>query len=167
MRLVEQVLLAVQLEQFDHILARRRVELATIDARIDEGAQTHMSQGARLAGGDIAVQVGDDALWQVVGLQLVGLRQPTECRHQPPVAANHALDQSGLGQVIEAALTAVTLPGGVDQRHPARVAMLKIVLLNRGQQGFRHTNADEAAGGDGAAIIDQPGGRAGADDLVS
>ena len=41
-RLVEQPFLAVDLDQPDELFRRRRVDLAAVLARIDEGAQAHL-----------------------------------------------------------------------------------------------------------------------------
>ena len=82
-----------------------------------------MGERARLAGGDVAEQVRDHALRQVVGLDLVGDRERLQLRHQAPVAADDALDQPVVAEVVEAALLAVALAGGVDERQVARRAV--------------------------------------------
>ena len=71
-RLVEQVLLASDRHQLDQILGGARVDLAAAEPRIDESAKADASQMARAVRGDIAEQMRDDALRQVVGLNLVG-----------------------------------------------------------------------------------------------
>ena len=69
----------------------RCVDLAAAVARIDEGAETDAREVPGLAGGDVAEKVGDHALRQIVGLDLVGDRQVLQLRHQAPVPADHAL----------------------------------------------------------------------------
>ena len=67
---------------------RAGVELAAAVARIGEGAEADPGQVTGLAGGDVAEEVGDDALRQVVGLDLAGHGQRLQLRHQAPVAAD-------------------------------------------------------------------------------
>ena len=90
-RLVEQPFLAVELDQADELLGRGGVDLAARLARVDEGAQADLGEGAGLAGGDVAVEVRDHALRQVVGLDPVLDRQPADLGDQPPMAADDAL----------------------------------------------------------------------------
>ena len=66
--LVEEVLLAVDLHQAHELVLARGVDAAAAVARIGEGAEPHAREMAGLAGGDVAVEVRDDALRQVVGL---------------------------------------------------------------------------------------------------
>ena len=70
---------------------------------------------AGLAGGDVAVEMRDHALRQVVGLDLAGDRQRLQLRHQAPVAADDAPHQPAMRQMVEPALLAVALAGGVDE----------------------------------------------------
>jgi len=144
--------------------------------RIDESAQTDPGDRARLAGGNVAVQVGDDALRQVVGFDFARHRQRLQFWHQPPVAADDPLDQALVPQVVEPALLAVALTGGVDQRQVARLGQpaRARVVFEREVQRFQRagdvlgeTGADEAAGGEGVAGADQAHRLAGADDLAA
>ena len=89
---VEQVLLAVDFDQRHQILGRALVDLAAAEARIDERAEADARELARLAGGDVAEQVRDHALRQVVGLDLVRDRERLQLRHESPVAADDALE---------------------------------------------------------------------------
>ena len=167
--LVEQVLLAVDRHQRDQVLGGARVELAAAVARIDEGAQADAAEVPGLAGGDVAEQVRDHALRQVVGLDLVVHRQLLQLRHQAPVAADDALDQALVAEVVEAALLAVALAGGVDQRQVARRPRRRRrqeALLQRHGDVLGEADADEAAGGDGVAVADQRHRLGGADDLA-
>ena len=116
-----------------------------------------------LAGGDVAEQVGDHALRQVVGLDLVGDGQLLQLRHQAPVAADDAPHQPVVAEVVEAALLAVALAGGIDQGQVARRAEAERVVLRRREEALLQgdgdvlgeADADEAAGGDRVAVADQ------------
>ena len=88
----------------------------------------------RLARGDVAVQVRDHALRQVVGLDLVGHGQCLQLGHQAPVAADHPPHHALVAEVIESAIAAVALPRGVDQREVARMAQALRIALAAGQK---------------------------------
>ena len=77
---VEQPLLAVDLEEADDVLGGALVDAAALAGGIDEGAQADLGQHARLGTGDLAVELGDDAERQVVGLDAVLDRHPGELR---------------------------------------------------------------------------------------
>src|SRR4029079_4640034 len=70
-RLVEKVLLAVDLHQPHDVLGGQRVHTAAVLTRIDVGAEADARQRAWLAGADVAVHVRNDALGQVVRLDAV------------------------------------------------------------------------------------------------
>src|SRR4051794_29024219 len=65
-----QPLPAVDLHHPDEVLGGDGVDLAALQPRIDEGADAHAGERAGLAGRDVAVEVRDHALRQVVGLDL-------------------------------------------------------------------------------------------------
>lgn len=70
-RLVREEGLAVELHPLHEVLPlgpRPPVHLATLVNRIDEGVEANVGNGPRLLGGDVAVEVRDHALWQVVGV---------------------------------------------------------------------------------------------------
>jgi hypothetical protein len=119
-RLVEEHLLAVDLHHADEVVLRRRVDLAAAVARVDEGAEADPAEGSGLAGGDVAEHVRDDALRQVVRLDLARDRELLQLGDEPPVAADDALDEAAVAEVVEAARLAVALPCGVDERQRTR-----------------------------------------------
>ena len=88
--LVEEIVLAVDAHQTDDVGRGAGIQLAAAVARIDEGAQADTGERAGLAGGDIAEQVGDNPLGQVIGLDLVADGQLLQARHETPVAADDA-----------------------------------------------------------------------------
>ena len=165
--LVEQVLVAVDFHQAHELLLRLLIDLPTAEARVDEGAQAHLAQVARLAGGDVAEQVRDHALRQVPGLDAAGHRELLQRGHQAPVAADDARHQPVVAEVVEAALLAVALAGGVDQCQAARRGRFEEAGLERHRQVLGETDADEAAGGHRVAVGDQPHGIGGADHLAA
>ena len=154
--------------------SRALVDLAAAEARIDERPEPDARQQSGLARGDVTEQVGDDALRQVVGLDLVGDRERLQLGHEPPVAADHASDEPLVAEVVEAAILAVALSGGVDERQAARRALavrilaggFDVAFLERDGDVFREADADEAAGGDRVPIANQRDGLTRADDLA-
>ena len=166
-RLVEQPLLAIELDQPDEILGRRRVDLAAALARVDEGAQAHLGEGAGLAGGDVAIEVRDAALRQVVSLDPVLDRKPADLGDQPPMPADDALQEPVMAQPVQPLLLAVPLPRREQQGQVARLAGRDEALLQADQQIVRRADADEARGAQRVAAADQ-GHRLGqAHDLVA
>ena len=136
-------------------------------ARVDEGAQAHLGEGAGLAGGDVAIEVRDHALRQVVGLDPVLHRQPADLGDQPPMPADHALEQPVMPEPVEPLLLAVALPRREQQRQVARLAGLEEAPLQPGQQIVRRADADEARGADRVAAADQGHGLGQAHHLVA
>src|SRR5262249_45793293 len=140
----------------------------------DEGSEPDSRQVPRPAGGDVAEQVGDHALRQVVGLDAIGDGEALQLRHQPPVAADHAAYQPLVAEMIESALLAVALARGIDQREIVRLAdrlttLLvgrQVALLERPRTPLGEADADEAAGRDGVAVADEANRLGGADDLA-
>src|SRR5262249_32616158 len=90
---VEQELLAVDLDQPDDIVLGALVDLAAAVPRIGKGSEPHPREVTGSLGGNVAEQVRDDALWKIVGLDLVADRQPLQLGHQAPVAADDAPHQ--------------------------------------------------------------------------
>ncbi len=69
---VEEIFLAVDFHQADDVLLRLLVELAAAVARIDKSAEPDARDMARPVCGDVAKEVRDHALRQIIGLYLVG-----------------------------------------------------------------------------------------------
>ena len=123
-RAIEEELLAVDLHQTNEIFLGAFVDLAAAVTRIDEGSEADAREMAGPLGGDVAEQMRDDALREIVGLDLVGDREALQLGHQSPVPADHAPHQAFMAEVIEAALLAVALARGIDQREIARLVVL-------------------------------------------
>jgi hypothetical protein len=70
--LVEEIFLAVDFHQADDVLLRLLVELAAAVARIDESAEADARDMAGTVRGDVAEQMRDHTLRQIIGLNLVG-----------------------------------------------------------------------------------------------
>ena len=173
-RAVEEVFLVAERHQRDQIFGGGGVDLAAAEARIDERAQPHAREVSRLARGNVAEQMRDHALRQVVGLDLVAYGERLQLGHEAPVSADHALHEARVTQVVEPALLAVALAGRVDERQVARTAhAVRIVLrrldeavLERDRDVLGEADADEARRGDRVAVPDQRDGLARGHDLA-
>ena len=73
------------------------------------------------------------------------------------MAADHALDHALMAVVVAAGAIPVTLTGCEEQRQVAGMTSLQEPLLQSGGQRLGAGAADEAAGGNGIAVIDQQG----------
>ena len=91
---VEQAFLAVDVDEADEVLLGPVVELAAAVARIDEGAEADARDMPGPMRGDVAEQMRDHALRQIVGLDLVGDGEVLQLRHETPMAADDPLDQA-------------------------------------------------------------------------
>ena len=156
--LIQQPLLPLDIDDLHDVLGGGAVELSAAVAGIHEGIQAHMGDGADLVCGDVPVHVGDNALGQVVGLDLVLQRQRAQRGGAIPVAANDALDHALVTVVVAAGAVPVALTGREEQRQVAGMAGLQKPLFHGFAECFRAGGADEAAGGDGVAVIDQQSG---------
>ena len=97
---------------------------------------------AGLARGDVPVEMRDHALRQVVGLDLVADREALQLGHEPPMAADHAPDEPRLRKMVEAAVLAVSLAGGIDQGEVARLADVSEQLLLGGKAELLERDRD-------------------------
>src|SRR4029453_6716475 len=95
-------------------------------ARIDVGAQTDLRHQPRPPGGDLAHELGEDALRKRVGLDLVRLDERPEARLVADVAADGAPHQPGQTQLREAALREIADPHHPDRRQVTRPSRLRV-----------------------------------------
>ena len=155
--LVEQPLLPLDVDDLDQILLGALVELAAAVAGVHEGVQAHVGDGADVVGGDVTVHVGDDALGQVISLQLVGQGQLAQLGGAVPMAAHHALAHALMAEVIAAGAVPVALTGREEQCQISGMSGFHEALFQGLGQCFRAGAANEAAGGDGVPILYQQG----------
>ena len=119
--LVEQIFAPGNGHQFDQVLGGAGVHFAAAKARINEGAQPDCAECAGLVGGDVAEQVRDHPLRQVIGLDLAADGQTAELGHQPPMATDRPLDQPLMAEAVQTTFLAIALAGGIDQGEVARL----------------------------------------------
>ncbi len=105
--------------------------------------------------GDVAEEMGDDALRQVIGLDDVVDRQFLEFRHEAPVPADHPLDEAFVAQVIEAFLAPVPLPRRIDEGQAARSAVDDEALLERNGDLLGDADGDESGGRHRVVVADE------------
>ena len=154
--LVQQALLAFDLDQLNQIFLGYFVQLAAAVTRVSEGVQTNMGDGAHVMCSDIAVHMGDNALGQVICLDLVLQSQLAQSGSTVPVAADNALYHAFMGKVVTAGTrgAAVALTCCIEQGHVVRMTSLKEALFYCLGQGLRAGTAYETAGSDGRTVRD-------------
>ena len=165
--LVEQPFVAFELDQLDDVARGDLVDAAALVPRVDEGVQADLGERAGLAACEIAEQLGDDALRQIVGVDFFIERQLAHRGHASPIAGHHFAQQSLVAETAQAFGLAVALAGGGEQAQIARRAGLEIAALERLEQRFRHAGLNEAAARQRVAVTHQADGLVGGDDLVS
>lgn len=166
---IEQIVLAAKAFVFDPRCGAggagrpgARVDGRTLVARVERGPwvdkrmQADPGQHARLAAGDGAIQVRQHALREIEGVALLGQCQRRQPRRRAPMAADHAARHAGVAEMVDAALGAVTLAGGVHQREVARLAGRQEAPLQRVRHGLCVARADEARAGHRPARLHQP-----------
>src|SRR3974377_891947 len=127
-------------------------DLASAVTRIDKGAEPDAGQMSGPPGGDVAEEMREHALRQIIGFDLVRYRQPLQLGHEAPVSANYALDQAFVTEVIEPAFLAVALTSRIHEREITRISgSLLVLALSREVQPlqcncnfFRKSNSNEA-----------------------
>ena len=154
-RLVEQPRLAEQFDSLDQVLRRDIIHPTTSLGRVDECAESHVSEATRPSRCDVAEQVADHALRKTVGFDFVVDRQPTEHREHPPMPADHSPQKALVAKVIQAARLRVPLTGGIDERQAARMPLAQEAAFDRHRQAFGMSRPDEAAADDGHPILNQ------------
>jgi hypothetical protein len=118
------------------------------------------------ARGDVAVEVGDHTLGEVVGLEPVLDRELLDRRDQAVVATDDPFQQAFVTQVVQTTHLAVALPTGIDQRQVARRALREKALFEGDEELVRRAVATVTRGGQRVAILDQRDGVLGRDDLA-
>jgi hypothetical protein len=135
--------------------SRGRVDLAAAHSRIDEGAESHPGQHAGLPGGDLPVEVHDDALGEVVGFDLSLESKPLDAGSEAVVAADHSPEQPLVTEMIEPALLPVALASRVNEGQPSGRAGVQKAPLELEDELVRRAIATIAGGGDGVAVPNQ------------
>src|SRR5262249_22821756 len=132
-RLVEEVLLAADLHELDEIFGGALVELPAAEARVGESAESHPTQMAGLARGDVTEEMRDHPLRRVVGLDLVPAGGGLQLWPDPPMPADHPLDEPRLRKMVEPPAFAVSLPGGIDEGEVLGLAEIREQLVLAGE----------------------------------
>ena len=120
--LVEEIFLAIDFHQTDDVLLRLLVELAAAVTRIDESAKADARDMAGSVRSNVAEQMRDHALRQIIGLDLVGDGEMLQLRHQAPVATDDSAHEPLVREMVQSALLPVALACRIDQRQIARMA---------------------------------------------
>ena len=128
--------------------------------------QADAGEKARAAGCAAAVELGDHALGQIVGLDLVVLGSLCNFRHAPEVGGDDAFQQAIVMQPARAEPLAVAGTRAHDQREVARGPGFDEALLKRRVQRLRDAALDKAGRRDDRVIADERDGFISRNDLV-
>ena len=155
-RAVEHVLLAVDLDDLRDVLelAGALVHLSALDARVDEGAEADLAHLAREAAGHRTIELGDLALREAVGLDLVVGDHVHPARLEAPMRADDTLDQALVREMLNAALT-VGLTAGMQQGDVAGMSGLQETTLDCLEIGLGCGDEGHGDGRDGRAVLDR------------
>ena len=156
--LVQQTLLTLDVDDLYEVFLGYVVELAAAVARVSEGLQTDVGDGADVVSGNITVHMRNDALRQVVSLDLVVQSQLAQTGSTVPVAADNALDHAFVTVVVAAGTVAVALTCCEEQGQILRMTGLQKTVLKSLGQGLRARTGYETAGSDGVAVLNLESG---------
>ena len=112
-----------------------------------------MGNGSDLVCCDIAAELGQSTLGQVVGFKLVGEDQLAELGDHVVVAADDSLKHAFVCKVVSAAAVAVALSCRVEQGQITGMAGLKEALRQSFAEGLGHLACDESGCGKGHAVL--------------
>ena len=104
--------------------------------------------------GNITIHMGDNALRQVVSLDLIGQSQVAQLGSTIPVAADNALDQAFMAIVVAASAIAMALTSCEEQSQVTGMTGFQEPLLQSAGQSFGAGAANKTTRGDGIAVID-------------
>ena len=114
-----------------------------------------MGRQAGFARGDVAKQLGQHALGQVIGFDLVIDGERAEFGNQAPVAADDAFEKTRYREMVQTAVFAITLASAEYQGQVARLASPVEMCLECYGQVLRKSDADESAGGQRLTRLNQ------------
>lgn len=97
---------------------------------------------ARLTCCDVAEQVRNDALRQVVSLDLIADGERLQFGHKAPVPPDHSLHEAEVTKVIETALLAIALTRRVNEREVARTSDTVWIVLGRIHEAVLERDGD-------------------------
>jgi len=118
------------------------------------------------SGRNITKQMADNALRQVVSLDLIADRELLQFGGKPPVPANDALNKPLMREMIEPLVLSISLSRRVDQRQiprlTLRVRRFALVgekkLLERNCDFLSKSDTNKAAGSDRVAVPNEQDG---------
>ena len=119
-RLVEELFLTEDFHNLYQILFGNIIELAALQTGVRKGVQTHMGNGADPVPGNVAIELRESSLREVVALDLVLQNQFPQLRHHVPVPADDASGHSLVGKMVGAAAVPVSLGGRIEKSQALR-----------------------------------------------
>lgn len=154
---VEQVLLAVELDELAGVLGGLGVHAPALDARVDEGVQADLGDQAGATRRDLAPQVDNDALGQAVAFDLAGLNLLVERERRADVRRRPVGDKAraGLTQHGDAARLPVAHGAALLQGEVARVPRLAVAVADRAADLLRPARKPHPRDADDGPVGDE------------
>ena len=114
----------------------------------------------RALGGDVAEEVRNNSLREVVRFQPVVDGEPLQFGYEAPVPADDATHQPFMAKVVEPPLFAIALARGINKSEISRLfarrnVFRQILRLQRHRNFLCKTDADRTAGRDRVAIANE------------
>ena len=151
---VEHPLLALERHHLDDVLGGLPVQLAALQTRIDEGAETGLGQQTRTMRRDVAPELRDHALRQAIALAVGVGDHLGQRRGEAGVAADPAREHPAMREMPGAAVLPVADAGGMNQRQPGRMARAEKPLFYRDGKFLGPPGERDRAGADDGAVLD-------------
>ena len=112
--------------------------------RVDEGVQADLGERAGLAACEIAEQLGDDALRQIIGVDFFIEGQLAHRRHASPIAATTLRSSPSWPRRLKPLVLLSPWPAVANRLRLRGVPVLEIAALERLEQRFGHAGLHEA-----------------------
>src|SRR5208337_4302085 len=109
-------------DEIDDVFGGGGIDPSAAVAWVNEGMQADLGKCARLTSGKVAKQLADDALGQIVGLDLLIQRELANLRHHRPVAHHPAPQKPLMPEMVETQILAIPMTRTGEQRQVAGCA---------------------------------------------
>ena len=129
-------LFVVEMQQLNEILSSRLVDLRTLEPGIDERLKPHSRQSTVLTPSDVAVEVNDHSLREVVRLDRVVTGKLLDLRYQPVVTTDDPLQQTLVPESVQATLGTVADAASEHQSEVLGLGRYDESLFKPNQRGL-------------------------------
>lgn len=141
--LVHQIIDVMDLDVFHQIFLGHFVQLSALQQRIHKGILANLCDQRRALCCDLAIQVADDALREIVSLDFIVDRHCLHLRRPAPVTAYDTPDHALVGKAGNAGSALIANAGGMHQGQVCGMACIQKAFLDslKGVVRLHHTAA--------------------------